>query len=155
MPKTAQPTAVAPILKGLTQGLGLEKGIALLLLEQRWKEVVGPQVSAHTHPLEIRFGALAVMVDSAAWTHELSFLKKELIEKINRAIGNSWIETLHFKIGPLPPRASFSSDRPPRPTEEDPEEIALLDQQLQLIADPDLKRIIRGAMKSHLRKGSL
>lgn len=147
MPKSLRPIAIAPILNGLTHDLGLEKGLAFIRLEARWEEVVGPQVAAHTSPLEIRFDTLSLLVDSAAWMHQLSFLKKELIEKSNALLGGTSIQKLYFKMGPLPP-----PDPAPRPDKVTaieayhPKEAALLDSHLLSIADPELKEVIRRAM---------
>jgi hypothetical protein len=40
-------------------------------------------------------------VTNSTWIHQLQFLKKEMIAKLNDALGNAPIADLKFKIGPL------------------------------------------------------
>ncbi|WDT78181.1 MAG: DUF721 domain-containing protein [Candidatus Manganitrophus sp.] len=111
MSKGFSPTSISPILKGIIKDFGLEKGISGALLQIRWKEIVGPQIASHTYPAEIRFDTLHLTVDSAVWMHQLSFLRKEIIEKCNRLLGKESIRKIQLRTGPLPP----PSNHPKRP----------------------------------------
>jgi hypothetical protein len=143
-------TSISPVLQDLAQSFGWEKGIAAARLETRWNEVVGDAIASHTHPEEIRFDTLTLLVDSAVWMHELSFLKKALIEKINRILGKNGIRNIHFKMGVLSLRTPLRQDPPSLP-EIGEEEAALLDQLLLPVSDDDLKKAIQKAIRKHLR----
>lgn len=144
-------SSISPVLKSLAQSFGWEKGIATALLENRWNEVVGEAIASHTHPEEIRFDVLQIRVDSAVWLHELSFLKKALIEKINRFLGKNGIRSVHFKIGPLPSKPPFCRDAPPVAGELGEADILLLNQLLSPVSDEELKKAIQKAVRKHLQ----
>ena len=155
MSKISYPMSIAPILKGLGEQFGLEKGLVLFRLQERWKEAVGPQIASHTHPVEIRFDTLVLLVDSAAWMQELSFFKKALIQKSNAFLGGGPIQRLQLKIGPLPPPNLAPVANQIAATEEctgecTADERLLIDEQLLPISDPGLKEAIRKAMRRRL-----
>jgi len=142
---------MTPVLKGLAKRFGLEKGIASFQLGTRWEEVVGHQIAAHTHPLEIRFDTLSLLVDEAVWMHQLSFMKKEIIDKVNRFLGKHTIRILRFRIGPLPPRPTPSEDLAISMTAAlTASEAALLNEEVATVTDDDLKKAIQRAMRRHL-----
>jgi predicted nucleic acid-binding Zn ribbon protein len=66
-----------------------------------WDRVVGDVVSKNTKPAAFKGRMLLVYVTSPAWVHQLQFLKKEIIIKLNEALGKTLIDDLKFKIGPL------------------------------------------------------
>lgn len=143
-------SSISPVLKGLAQTFGWEKGIASAMLETRWNEIVGDAIASHTHPEEIRFDTLTILVDSAVWMHELSFLKKALIEKVNRLLGKNGIRKIQFKIGPVAPRPAPTQESRSLPGEMGEEEAALLNQLLLPVSDDDLKKTIQRAIRKHL-----
>jgi hypothetical protein len=144
-------SSISPVIKGLAQNFGWEKGIASAMLERRWSEIVGEAIAFHTHPEEIRFDTLTILVDSAVWMHELSFLKKALIEKVNRLLGKAGVRNIHFKMGLLPAK-SFSSQKVLSPPGEIGEqEAALLSELVLPISDDDLKKAIQKAIRRHLQ----
>ncbi|MBI3804033.1 MAG: DUF721 domain-containing protein [Nitrospirae bacterium] len=153
MTKRPFPSAISPIVKGIVKNFGLERGIASLLLQVNWKEVVGPQIAAHTYPTEIRFTTLHLLVDSAVWMQELSFMKKEIIEKSNRLLEKQSIRDLHLRVGALPSPLVTPLAAGAAPVRDcTAEEAAWIEEQLQAIADPALKESVRCALRRHLIK---
>jgi hypothetical protein len=144
-------SSISPIIKGLAQSFGWEKGIASARLETGWNEIVGEAIASHTHPEEIRFDVLTILVDSAVWMHELSFLKKALTEKINPLLGKERIRTVHFKIGLLPPKSVSPQKVFSLPVEIGEKETALLDHLVLPVSDNDLKKAIQKAIRRHLQ----
>lgn len=144
-------SSISPVLKNLAQSFGWEKGIAVALLESRWTEAVGEAIAAHTHPDEIRFDTLQIRVDSAVWMHELSFLKKALIEKVNRFLGKNGIRNVQFKIGAIPTKTAPRQNLPSPQGEPGEEEAALLHQLLSPVSDEELRKTIRKALRKHLQ----
>lgn len=150
MSKGFFPTSISPILKGIIKEFGLEKGIAGALLQIRWREIVGPQIASHTYPAEIRFDTLHLLVDSAVWMHQLSFLKKEIIEKCNRLLGKESIRKIQLRTGSLPPPIELPPEVPSSKRECTAEETAFIEEQIASIPDTELKAVIRGALRQHL-----
>ncbi|MBI4715576.1 MAG: DUF721 domain-containing protein, partial [Nitrospirae bacterium] len=58
----------------------------------------------HTRPEEIRFKKLHLVVDSSAWMQQLTFFKKEIIEKVNTAFRTEMVRDLRMKVGSIEER---------------------------------------------------
>jgi predicted nucleic acid-binding Zn ribbon protein len=68
-------------------------------LVQLWGGVVDERVKKNTEPVKVRNRVLYVTAKTPAWAQELSFLKKEIIEKFNRRAGEEAIRDVRFKSG--------------------------------------------------------
>lgn len=66
-----------------------------------WEETVGSVIAENARPAAFKGRILLVHVSSSPWLHQLHYLKQEIIEKVNLALGKSLVEDLKFKIGPL------------------------------------------------------
>ena len=66
-----------------------------------WDSIVGDVISKNAKPAAFKGRILLVHVTSPAWVHQLQFLKKEMIAKLDEALGKSLIDDLKFKIGPV------------------------------------------------------
>ncbi len=66
-----------------------------------WDGIVGDVIAQNAKPAAFKGRILLVHVTSSTWLHQLQFLKKEMIAKLNDALGKRLIEDLKFKIGPL------------------------------------------------------
>lgn len=56
-----------------------------------WPEVVGKALSRQSRPLRVDKGILVVLTSGPAWSQELSFMKPQLMEQLNRRIGGKEI----------------------------------------------------------------
>ena len=79
----------------------LETDAELVQVWQIWDNIVGPVIAQNTKPAAFKGRILLVHVNSSTWIHQLQFLKKEMIAKLNATLGKTLIEDLKFKIGPL------------------------------------------------------
>lgn len=66
-----------------------------------WDETVGETIAQNARPAAFRGKFLLVHVNSSSWIHQLQFLKKDMIIKLNAALGKPLIEEIKFKIGPF------------------------------------------------------
>ncbi len=66
-----------------------------------WDSIVGDVIANNAKPGAFKGRILLVYVTSSTWVHQLQFLKKEMIAKLNEALGKSLIDDLKFKIGPV------------------------------------------------------
>ena len=64
-----------------------------------WDTAVGDVIAKNTRPEAFKGKLLLVNVNSSAWMHQLQFLKKDLIDKINTALGKELVLDIKFKIG--------------------------------------------------------
>lgn len=68
-----------------------------------WDRAVGEAIAKNSRPSAFKGHLLQVNVSSSSWLYHLNFLKKELIEKINTALGNPQVRELTFKVGKTTP----------------------------------------------------
>lgn len=73
----------------------------LVQVWQVWDEVVGEVIAQNARPAAFKGKILIVHVSSSTWVHQLQFLKKDMIAKLNNAFGKTLIDDLKFKIGTL------------------------------------------------------
>jgi len=66
-----------------------------------WDTAVGDVIAKNTRPEAFKGKLLLVHVNSSAWMHQLQFLKKDMIDKINAALGKELVQDIKFKIGPV------------------------------------------------------
>ncbi|CAB1064422.1 hypothetical protein D1BOALGB6SA_9216 [Olavius sp. associated proteobacterium Delta 1] len=78
-----------------------ETDAELVQVWQVWDNIVGSVIAQNAKPAAFKGRILLVHVTSSTWVHQLQFLKKEMIARINDTLGKTLIEDLKFKIGPL------------------------------------------------------
>jgi predicted nucleic acid-binding Zn ribbon protein len=78
-----------------------ETDAELMQVWQIWDNIVGAVIAQNAKPAAFNGRILLVHVSSSAWIHQLQFLKKEMIAKLNDRLGKTLVEDLKFKIGPL------------------------------------------------------
>ncbi|MFO7665795.1 MAG: DUF721 domain-containing protein [Desulfobacterales bacterium] len=64
-----------------------------------WKDVVGEAISNNSKPGGFKGKILLVYVSNPVWIQELQYYKKDIITKINDAIGKELVCDIKFKIG--------------------------------------------------------
>ncbi len=73
---------------------------SLVQIWDLWENAVGAGVAANARPAAFKGDLLLVHVSNSNWLHHLRFLEKDLIDKMNQALGGPFIRTVKFKIGP-------------------------------------------------------
>jgi len=90
--------ALAGVLARLTARLGLDGELQGWRAVEHWPRIVGPRIARRTHAVGYRDGVLHVEVEGSAWMHELSFLKHELVRKIQRDLGTNRVRDVRFVL---------------------------------------------------------
>ena len=80
---------------------GNEFDSELIKVWSLWESVVGEAIAKNARPAAFKGKLLLVHVTSSTWTHQLQFLKKDIITKINDALGKELVEEIRFKVGPV------------------------------------------------------
>lgn len=83
-------------LDSLLRRYGIDNAIAQNNALNIWNDVVGKSVAKNTTPERVEHGVVIVKVSSPTWRQELYFQKKEIINKINKAIGKNVIRDIRF-----------------------------------------------------------
>ena len=129
---------------------GLSDHAQRLHIFQCWRDAVGPKIAARTTPDMFRGGVLFVKVATPTWQQELSYLKVDIIAKLNKALGKSMVNELKVICGSRTPggvSVSKSADnkRIPRPV---PHDFAVA----SAISTPIACPVLRAAFESLMAK---
>lgn len=95
------PVAIGHILPRVLQSCRVQSDQALIRVWDLWDDAVGAVIAADAQPEAFKGKILIVKVSSSTWIHHLQFLKKDIIAKINDALGQNLVEEIKFKIGTI------------------------------------------------------
>jgi hypothetical protein len=89
-------------------------GDPLATVRAAWSEIVGDDVARAAQPVALTGTALVIVTASGSWSHQLSFLERQIIASVN-ALGVHSVERLRFRVGVVRPRGAFGDRRVTRP----------------------------------------
>ena len=92
--------AVGGVLGRVLENLGLSREMTGWQAVEAWPKLVGPRVARHARAVAFRDGTLQVEVEGSAWMQELAYLKRDLVQRINRELGGEHVRDVRF----TPPR---------------------------------------------------
>src|SRR3989338_9863251 len=119
--------SIASVLTGIARRHGMEAKLLEHKLLKNWPEIAGETIAAHTRPDQIKFKKLYLVGESSVWVQHLTFLKPELIAKVNAAAGSAMITDIVLRVGsvtgPERTREPEESDEGPAP-EPSPQSLA-------------------------------
>jgi hypothetical protein len=75
-------------------------GDPLSMIRAAWADIVGDDVARAAQPVALTGSALVVITASGAWSHQLSFLEREIIRSVV-ALGVPQVERLRFRVGTI------------------------------------------------------
>ena len=105
---TGAPVALAGLLDAVISDLGIGQKLAECRAKLAWERAVGSHLARQAQPINIRKGRMEVAVSSPVWSSQLSFMKGEILKKINLEAGAEVVTDLVFVTG-RPRRPSGSS----------------------------------------------
>jgi hypothetical protein len=128
---------------------GLEGRLSEYHVFGRWEKAVGATIARHARPEALRAKKLTVIVDSPAWMQQLSLLKPDIIEKVNRGLGKDAIRDLALRLGEVAPTEQRTEDRPVRPSL-DAGDRAKIEQYVHEVHDPEIRAAIERVIEKDL-----
>lgn len=78
------------------QRMGIASQIAQHKAVLLWKSAVGKDIAKQTNASHIENGVLFVSVKNSVWMTELTFLKTQIITKLNEIIGQNVVNDIKF-----------------------------------------------------------
>ncbi|MCB0986169.1 MAG: DUF721 domain-containing protein [Microthrixaceae bacterium] len=93
------PAALSDLLDVVMAGLGAPKADVVLLVHDRWDDVVGSEVAAHVHPVNIEDGCLRVVADGPAWASHLRWAEPEIIARLENLLGSQDVRSVSVRVG--------------------------------------------------------
>ena len=76
--------------------MGLDVGVNQEQAANIWPTAVGEKIAENTTVQDVKHGVLFVRTKSPVWAQELQFQKKEVLFKINSALGKKTIKDIRF-----------------------------------------------------------
>jgi len=82
-----EPEKVGGLISGFLGRLGLAERLSRQSAVTAWAEIAGPKIAEETEAVRIDGETLVVKVHKAAWRQQLTFLKTELLAKLESKVG--------------------------------------------------------------------
>ena len=79
-------------------GLGAPSVDTIVVIHERWAEIVGTELVAHAHPLSVEHGRLRIGVDSPAWASHLRWAEAEILARLERLIGPDTVTAITTRV---------------------------------------------------------
>jgi predicted nucleic acid-binding Zn ribbon protein len=92
----SQPELLKNALERHVRRSGIGAKLAQGRMLSQWSEIVGAQVAARATAESLVDGVLTVVAPDSSWRHELSFQKREMIERLNAAAGQKVVRDIFF-----------------------------------------------------------
>jgi hypothetical protein len=139
-------------IKGALQGAIKLTGIDERRMEEckalfLWDKVA-PSLVTKTQPVGITRGRMSVNVTDSVVLHQLSFYKKEYIDRINQMMGRRVVRDITFRVGKVEGRGQVAESRDEyierlHNVELDQSEMAQIDEITAQIEDDELRNSLR------------
>ena len=81
----------------MLRSYGLGDKLYEMSLVKSWEELVGKMIANHTKDIYFNKGVLYVQLDSSTLRQELSYVKSDLIQKLNDKAGKVMVKDIHLK----------------------------------------------------------
>lgn len=81
----------------LVQSLGIKNKLQEYEAVLQWDAVVGDHVAKVATPTKIFQGVLLVRVKTSTWRNELNLRKREIIDRLNNALGATVVKDIKFQ----------------------------------------------------------
>jgi len=150
--------SLSDVILTLIEKLNLQKEMTIYHICEHWEEIVGLQIALHTAPEKLSFDTLYLCVDSAPWMNQLTFFKKEIIEKTNRFLQKRIINEVFFKLTLLPPapkKEVLNFDIANQNAILVSEEVIAMEDALNLLEDTETRKKIVMAVTGYFQKGPI
>lgn len=94
------PRRVGASLDSITRALGAPDAASLKTLFDRWDDLAGPELGAHTRPLSLVQSVLSVAVDDPAWAAQLSYSEGTLLRRLEEVLGTGAVTRVRVRVRP-------------------------------------------------------
>ena len=94
--KRNQPKAIGEILGQYLQENNLEKTLLERHVVEKWNDVIGPRLARFTSNPEMTNGTFTVHIPSAPLRQEFFIGRKEIIRRLNDAVGATVVKDIRF-----------------------------------------------------------
>ncbi len=143
---------VSLTLGALMKARGLQSRLSEYRIFGQWEKTVGSVIAGHAQPVAVRGSKLFLAVDSPAWMQQLSLLKPEIIEKVNRSLGKQAIRELGLNLGEVAALQTRAEDEVRAAVDLTADERAKIESTVAAIGDGDVRQALRRVMEKDLSR---
>lgn len=97
-PGAAAPAPLAGALDAVLAGLGGPSVEAIVLIHERWDEIVGAEVAPHARPIAITEGRLQIAVESPGWASHLRWAEGEILARTDALLGANQVTAVTIRV---------------------------------------------------------
>lgn len=94
-----EPVTLSDVLGRLATDRGWHDRLRDGQVHQRWVEIAGEDLAAHTEPVRLHGGVLVVRVASGAWAEQLRYLTPRLLERARQVLGAERVRRVQVVTG--------------------------------------------------------
>jgi len=135
-------TRVSEMLVRILKARGLESRLSEYRIFGCWERSVGRGIARHAQPQSLRAKKLTLVVDSPSWMQQLSMLKPEIMEKVNRSLGKEVVSDIALRLGEVAlPREQKDEARVRADLSAEDRET--IERTVQEISDPEIRDSLR------------
>jgi hypothetical protein len=142
-----QSRSISATVEKLTRPIFGKRGFGQGTMIADWANITGSVLAQHTFPEKIVYprnergnGTLHLRIDSPGLALELQHLETQLLDRINTHFGYRAVAYIKIIQGTLPVKEEDTKTEKRQMT---PEENKVLEDRLNLVSDPDLKKALR------------
>ena len=93
-----EPRPAKASLDAIANKLGAPKASALAAVFDRWADIVGDGIAAHTRPRTLRKGVLVIAVDDPAWATEIRSRGGEIVARCAAVAGAETVAKIEVRV---------------------------------------------------------
>lgn len=94
----AEPTEMRRLLDRVVRGMGAPGTDAVELVFNRWEQVVGTVLAAHTRPVAVEHGRLVLSADDPAVVSHVRWLEADLIARLDELLGAGRVTGIDVRV---------------------------------------------------------
>jgi hypothetical protein len=116
------------------------------IAEHAWRRAVGARIADRAKPMSLENGVLVVKVATAAWAHELSLMKTDLL----KPLASHGVRDIRFRVGAIEAAQRAPEQRKSRAVPKAAPLSGELAESVAKIEDPELRELIALAAGSSI-----
>lgn len=93
------PIPIGKVLDDHTRRYGMGGAQQVGALFASWQRIVGGAVAEHVEPVALRNGTLKLVADSPTWATEIHYLREQIRDQANEALGGEVIKKIEVRAG--------------------------------------------------------
>lgn len=92
------PAKLHGLLDSVLHGLGGPSVDAIVVVHERWSDVVGAEVADYASPVGIEAGRLKIRAQSAAWASHIRWSEAEIVARVDALLGPGQVTAVTVRV---------------------------------------------------------